>query len=174
VVQPSTQLKLNLQGGDCAALRKLKKLELRCNCNSNMSYVSRKHAGRSLDTPSTNKMHQARNGGTTLNLPPSPTQSIVACHSMNNLDTSSKGKGPLAQDLDRGTPGDAQFFSTNKAPRWNELSKKKSQFYDDAFACREPNSSARERVLRESVVMAEIRTNVIVCIISRAHERSVC
>jgi hypothetical protein len=47
-------------------------------------------------------------------------------------------------------------------PESRELSKKKSQYYGEVFACREPHTSARDRVTRDSIVMAELRTNVIV------------
>jgi hypothetical protein len=40
-----------------------------------------------------------------------------------------------------------------------ELSKKKSQYYEEAFAFREPNNSAKERVSRDSVVTAAVKLN---------------
>lgn len=39
------------------------------------------------------------------------------------------------------------------------LSRKKSQYYENAFAIRSPHHSARERVLRDSVVLADMVTN---------------
>ena len=42
------------------------------------------------------------------------------------------------------------------------LSKKKSQYYDEAFAYREPNNTAKERVAKDSVIMAEIKLNCCV------------
>ncbi len=42
------------------------------------------------------------------------------------------------------------------------LNKKKSQFYGEVFAYRAPHTSARDRVTRDSIVMAELKTNVIV------------
>lgn len=68
----------------------------------------------------------------------------------------------LIRSIDRGAPGDAAIFSGAKTPEQRALNKRKSAFYSDAFAQRESNSSARERVGRDSVVMAEVRTNVIV------------
>ncbi|KAK5544562.1 hypothetical protein LTR23_004326 [Exophiala sp. CCFEE 6169] len=39
------------------------------------------------------------------------------------------------------------------------LSKKRSQYYEGAFAHREPNNTAKERVVKDSVVLAEIKLN---------------
>lgn len=66
------------------------------------------------------------------------------------------------RDINRGTPGDQAIYSESKTPEQKKLGKRKSQHFNDAFAYRESNSSARERVERESMVIAEIRTNVIV------------
>lgn len=50
---------------------------------------------------------------------------------------------------------------TNLEQSWKkqELSKKKSQYYDEAFAYREPNNSAKDRVSRDSVVTAAVKLN---------------
>jgi hypothetical protein len=50
---------------------------------------------------------------------------------------------------------------TTLEENWNRirLSKKKSQYYEDAFAYREPNNSAKERVAKDSIVLAEIKLN---------------
>jgi hypothetical protein len=48
------------------------------------------------------------------------------------------------------------------------LSKKKSQYYSDAFAYREPQNSARERVVRDSMIIAEVKLN---CCVSFEHQR---
>ena len=47
---------------------------------------------------------------------------------------------------------------------WNRLrlSKKRSQYYDDAFAYREPNNTAKERVTKDSVILAEAKLNCCV------------
>ena len=47
---------------------------------------------------------------------------------------------------------------------WNrqQLSKKRSQYYDSAFAEREPNNSARERVAKDSIVTVEVKVNFLV------------
>lgn len=42
------------------------------------------------------------------------------------------------------------------------LSKKKSQYYTDAFAHRESNNSAKERVAKDSTILAELKMNYCV------------
>ena len=42
------------------------------------------------------------------------------------------------------------------------LSKKRSQYYSDAFAYRESLNSARERVTRDSIIIAEVKLNCCV------------
>lgn len=68
------------------------------------------------------------------------------------------GMDRLPRPLSREVPGDPQRTHQEK-----ELARKKSQYYEDTFATRPSQSSARERVLRETVVLAEIVTNVTVC-----------
>lgn len=68
----------------------------------------------------------------------------------------------LTRLFERGAPGDAAIFSSGKTPERRELAKRKSQYFEDVFAFRESSMSARERVHRESMVIADIRTNVIV------------
>lgn len=88
---------------------------------------------------------------------------MVDSHHLDGpLDAMSAEEERLTRKINRGTPGDAGPLSPTKTPEQLELARAKSQFYGDAFAWREPNGSARERVLRESVVMADVRTNVIV------------
>lgn len=44
----------------------------------------------------------------------------------------------------------------------NSLSRRKSQFYGEVFAYREPNFSARDKIHQFSVITVEVKTNVIV------------
>ena len=46
---------------------------------------------------------------------------------------------------------------------YNNSSKHRTQYYEEQFQYRDNGSSVRERVQRESPVVAELRTNVIVC-----------
>lgn len=67
------------------------------------------------------------------------------------------------RSLTRGTVGDLPD-ARNLEQTWSRLhlSKKKSQYYNDAFAYRETNNSARERVARDSVILAEVKLNFCV------------
>jgi hypothetical protein len=58
----------------------------------------------------------------------------------------------------RGTGGELGSVS-NSQQSWNRqlLSKKRSQYYDGAFAYRESNNTARARVTRDSLVIAEVK-----------------
>jgi len=46
-----------------------------------------------------------------------------------------------------------------------QQSRRKSSFYGDVFAYRQSNMATKERIAKESVVMAEVKTNVIVCFV---------
>ncbi|KAF7879211.1 hypothetical protein EAF04_000409 [Stromatinia cepivora] len=96
-------------------------------------------------------------------LPPSPADS-------DKMDISRPSTSPspiiiegqrITRDISRGTPGDITKSSMSKSPEQKQLAKKRSQYYGDAFAYREPTGSARERVSRDSMVLCELVTNVI-------------
>src|SRR5437016_14621169 len=96
-------------------------------------------------------------------MPPSPADTTMLDSLQNpDGDFMIKERKRITRDYGRGAPGDATIFAAGKTAGQNELAKRRSQYYGDAFAQRESNTSARERVLKESVVMAEILTNVIV------------
>lgn len=107
--------------------------------------------------------HRTRKQDTPANLPPSPAKTIMV-ESLNKSDCKPlvKEEQSLTRSIERGTPGDRAIFSSNTTPERKELAKRKSQYYGDVFAVRASNTSARERIHREWMVMAEIRTNVIV------------
>ncbi|CAD6456246.1 d426359d-1ff6-40fa-a4b8-896aefd4fcba [Sclerotinia trifoliorum] len=98
-----------------------------------------------------------------VHLPPSPADS-------DKMDTSRPSTSPspiiiegqrITRDISRGTPGDITKSSMSKSPEQKQLAKKRSQYYGDAFAYREPTGSARDRVSRDSMVLCELVTNVI-------------
>ena len=65
--------------------------------------------------------------------------------------------------ISRGSPGDAALMAmVNRDRTSTDLSRRKSQFYSEVFAYREPNLTVRERVNRYSVITAEVKTNIIV------------
>lgn len=59
--------------------------------------------------------------------------------------------------LDRALPGHA----TKKKSK-PELTKQRSNYFEDAFAVKEQVHPAKERVISESIVMADVKTNVII------------
>jgi hypothetical protein len=103
-------------------------------------------------------------------LPPSPADSDSADDQMPAASATTMGQRHITRDIARGSPGDQAIFSDAKSPEQRQLARQRSQYYDDRFAFRESISSARERVCRESMVMADIRTNVIAGGISLAYE----
>lgn len=69
----------------------------------------------------------------------------------------------IVTDLRRGAPGDpSQTSIAKKTPEQVMAAKQKSQFYGEVFSYREPAASVRDRVGQDSVVTAEVKTNVIV------------
>ena len=102
-----------------------------------------------------------------IELPPSPANSDIAMRQASprgspSVSATAMEEERITRTLDRGTPGDQAIFSDAKTPEQKQLAKRKSQYYGDVFAARESNSSARERVLKESPILADVRTNVIV------------
>ena len=98
-----------------------------------------------------------------LQLPPSPADSVeLKSDQMSSPSALVREEQRITRGINRGAPGDQAIFSDAKTPEQKELAKRKSQYYGDAFAYREPNSSARERISRESMITCDIKTNVIV------------
>jgi hypothetical protein len=56
----------------------------------------------------------------------------------------------------------------NLEQSWSRLhlSKKRSQYYGDAFAYREPNNTAKDRVVRDSVILIQVKLN---CCVSQSN-----
>jgi len=97
----------------------------------------------------------------TFELPPSPAESELD-ETMPISPEMTKEELRLTKPINRGAPGDQAIFSELKTPEQREVARKKSQYYNDVFAHREPMSSARERIFRDSIIMADVKTNVIV------------
>ena len=60
--------------------------------------------------------------------------------------------------MPRGTPGD--LSSVSSLPKsWDrqQLSKKRSQYYTEVFATREPNNTPKDRISRDSVIIADLK-----------------
>ena len=87
----------------------------------------------------------------------------------------------ISRPVDRGAPGDASLMKMvkrNESSREGEAaSKRNTQYYTEVFAYREPNMTTRQKIHKYSVITAEVKTNVIVCISqirSRGYLRSPC
>ena len=77
-------------------------------------------------------------------------------------DESSEEESRLMRPMDRGAPGER--LREPSTPQQKEFARKKSQYYQEQFAYRESNTSAKERVTKDSMIMADVRTNVIVSV----------
>jgi len=62
-----------------------------------------------------------------------------------------------------GSNGLSSASELEKSWQNKELSKRNSQFFDQAFAVRQPYNSARDRVTRDSMIVVELRTSCCVC-----------
>jgi hypothetical protein len=119
----------------------------------------------SLQSSPEQPVDRSKNRVSLIQLPPSPADSDIAMRHASPRGSPSATDSEerrITRNIDRGTPGDQAIFSDAKTPEQKELAKRKSQYYNDVFASREPNASARERVTKESPILADVRTNVIV------------
>lgn len=66
---------------------------------------------------------------------------------------------PITREIERGAPGE-HFLDGCAYQR--ELGLQKQHSHNEAFASREPMFNARERIHKNSVIMAKVKTNVIV------------
>lgn len=63
------------------------------------------------------------------------------------------------RDIERPPPGDVSRKKRSHSKP--ELTKQRSDYFEDAFGVKEANP-AKDRVLSESIVMADVKTNVMV------------
>ncbi|KUJ12880.1 Tautomerase/MIF [Mollisia scopiformis] len=68
----------------------------------------------------------------------------------------SKEARRITRDLTRGSPGDQAIFSNTKTAEQKTLAKRKSQYYGEVFANREPIASARERIQDEFTIITDL------------------
>ncbi|KAL9116220.1 MAG: hypothetical protein Q9227_000591 [Pyrenula ochraceoflavens] len=69
---------------------------------------------------------------------------------------------PLLRNINRGAPGDLPSIDTLQR-NWErqQLSKKRSQYYTDSFAYRARTDCSKERVQKDSIIIAEIKVNCV-------------
>ena len=70
------------------------------------------------------------------------------------------------RSLRRGTVSDgADVSGSDQSWSRRDLSRKKSQYYSEAFAYREASGTAKDRVLKESFIIAEVKMNCCVSLL---------
>ncbi|PGG99705.1 hypothetical protein GX51_06157 [Blastomyces parvus] len=68
----------------------------------------------------------------------------------------------ITKELTRGTPTDGHpTRPLSKSPNRLDLAKKRSQYFNEVFTSREPYHTPRHRINQDSVVVVEIKTNVV-------------
>ncbi|RKF53376.1 putative mif domain-containing protein [Erysiphe neolycopersici] len=94
-------------------------------------------------------------------LPPSPVDSNGGIFDQNSATVLEEKR--LTREITRGTPGDRRRSMDTRSPLERDLARKRSQYYENAFAVDpRPAFTARDRVLRESFIMADIKTNIVI------------
>jgi len=89
--------------------------------------------------------------------PYTPDQSLQLHHSQKLSVL-----GDIRRDAPRDSLANTMTSPAKHEPEEGLTAKKRSQLYGELFAYHEPLADARERVSRESVITAEVKTNVIV------------
>jgi len=104
-----------------------------------------------------------RPAGATLLVPETVGEHMSPSPSTFSLETSSKS----VQDADHIVRHD-DIRSNRPADRGeakNGSSRRRAQYYEEQFAYKDDTtSSARERVIKDAPIVADLRTNVIVCL----------
>ncbi len=89
----------------------------------------------------------------------------------NSMPRLVEGDNRILRDIDRPPPGDPSL-KPRKTQSKPELAKQRSQYFEDVFSARGPGSPAKERIRNEAIVMAEVKTNMIVRSAHPIHMRS--
>ncbi|KAK2000621.1 macrophage migration inhibitory factor [Colletotrichum falcatum] len=71
-----------------------------------------------------------------------------------------EGDGGLTRDVHRSLPGDPRSNRKSKTPA--DMAKRRSSYYEEAFQGDRESNLLKDRVFSEAIVMAELRTNVII------------
>ncbi|KAI9741793.1 MAG: hypothetical protein M1834_000179 [Cirrosporium novae-zelandiae] len=67
----------------------------------------------------------------------------------------------ITNDIRRGTPGDS-FRQRVQTPGGRDLAKKRSKYFDNAFASREKHDGEKEKIISQSPIAVELKTNIII------------
>jgi hypothetical protein len=68
----------------------------------------------------------------------------------------------ITRPINRGAPGEKKDSDAVGQRAQNYGSRRRTQYYEEQFAYKDATGSARERITKDSPVIAELRTNVIV------------
>ncbi|OCK81618.1 hypothetical protein K432DRAFT_295092 [Lepidopterella palustris CBS 459.81] len=68
----------------------------------------------------------------------------------------------ITRAIDHGAPGEKKGIDATGQRSHNYSSRRRTQFYEEQFQYKDTTGSARERVTKDSPVIAELRTNVII------------
>ncbi|KAF6838097.1 mif domain-containing protein [Colletotrichum plurivorum] len=72
-----------------------------------------------------------------------------------------EGDGTLTREVNHSLPGDG-FRSNRKSKGPADLAKRRSSYYEEAFQGDRESNVVKDRVYSEAIVMADLRTNVII------------
>jgi hypothetical protein len=82
-------------------------------------------------------------------------------------DKDDENVAPIKHDVQESKPAYEAYKSFDE--EFPTTTNKKTMYYEDAFAIRGPSNSPKERVAQDSVVIAELTTNLKVCCPIRTH-----
>lgn len=94
-----------------------------------------------------------------ISTPPSPAPSL---HSSKPQVRNGVDEIIMNSPVDRGLPAEEAVTTRSRTPLERELAKKRSQYYNEVFAARDASITPSEQICRESVIIVEVKTNVIV------------
>jgi hypothetical protein len=125
--------------------------------NSGKTNPSTNHTRNTSAAESIDRMHL------TTSRKSSKVESYLSARKSRSSLHTSKSQSSLIKEVTRGAPGDAALIAmVNRNADDVREQRRKNQFYSEVFAYREGMATPRERVGKDSVVSAAIKTNVIV------------
>ena len=95
----------------------------------------------------------------------SPARSIFSFEESPKLPTLNGflDHSKTTRPITHGAPGEKKDTDAVGQRAQNYGSRRRTQYYEEQFAYKDAAGSARERITKDSPVIAELRTNVIVC-----------
>ena len=112
----------------------------------------------STSTYSANASAFPRPAGATLLVPETVGEQLSPSRSTFSFETSPKYARDI-EDVRQGVPKDADAAQLKHGG-----SRRRAQYYEEQFAYKDDTtSSARDRVIKDAPIVAELKTNVIVC-----------